>query len=212
MVRHRERHRERHTEYCLTMPPQAFGRHVVLEKVKNRVEVPLWLDILIVRVIGVVHVLLLAGGMAVCAMGVALSAGVAPSWTAATVAGMGAAVMASSSTALYALSVKRPDLLSVAMYGLVGLVAWVACVATVLYILVAQVDSPVAGYIICHWNETEAVVAAQTLTAEALGDDYLSADGTDLTCSPEELATPAPYINCSVRSADSASPRRASRA
>ena len=194
------------------MPPEAFGRHVILEKVKHRVGVPHWVDVLSVRAIGVVHVLLLAGGMSVCGMGIALSAGVAPSWTAATVTGMGAAVVASASTALYALSVKRPDLLSVAMYGLVALVAWVACVATVLYILVAQVDSPVAGYIICHWNETEAAVAAQTLTAEALEDDYLSKDGTDLTCSPEELATPAPYINCSVRSTDSGFPRRASRA
>eukprot|EP01043_Picozoa_sp_COSAG02_P076024 COSAG02_NODE_15948_length_1126_cov_2.023369_2_plen_162_part_01 len=161
--------------------PEAFGRHVILERIKNGAEVPPWVDAIIVHVIGLVHLVLFAGGMAVAGMGIALGAGVAPSWTAATVSGMGAAVIASSSTALYALSVKRPDLLSIAMYGLVGLVAWVGCVATVLYILVAQVDSPVAEYIICHWNETEAEVAAEMLTAEALGDDYLSADGKDLT-------------------------------
>lgn len=191
--------------------PEAFGRHVILEKIKNRAEVPPWLDAIIVHVIGLVHLALFAGGMAVAGMGIALGAGVAPSWTAVTVSGMGAAVLASSSTALYALSVKRPDLLSIAMYGLVGLVAWVGCVATVLYILVAQVDSPVAEYIVCHWNETEAEVAAETLTAEALGDDYLSVDGKDLTCSPEELSIPAPYINCSVRWAVPASLRITSR-
>jgi hypothetical protein len=192
--------------------PEAFGRHVVLERIKHGIEVPAWLDAVVVHIIGLVHLLLFGGGMAVAGMGIALGAGMAPSWTAATVSGMGAAVIASSSTALYALSAQRPDLLSVAMYGLVGLVAWVGCVATVLYILVAQVDSPVAEYIICHWNETEAAVAAETLTAEALGDDYLSADGKDLTCSPEELAIPAPHINCSVRLAASASLRITPRA
>ena len=172
--------------------PAAYGRHVVLERIKHGVEVPAWVDAVVVRIIGLVHIALLGGGMAVAGMGIALGAGVAPSWTAATVSGMGAAVIASSSTALYALSSQRPDLLSVAMYGLVALIAWVGCVATVLYILVAQVDSPVAEYIICHWNETEATVAAQMLTAEALGDDNLSVDGKDLTCSPGELAIPAP--------------------
>lgn len=184
--------------------PKAFGRHVILDKIREGPHIPPWVDVLVVHIIGLVHLLLLAGGMVVCGMGIALSAGVAPSWTAATVSGMGATVVASSATAVYALSVKRPDLLAIAMYALVGLVMWVACVATVLYILVAQVDSPVAGYIICNWNETEAAVAAYTLTAEALGDDHLSADGKDLTCSPEELLIPAPYINCSVRSATSA--------
>lgn len=162
---------------------------------------------MIVKIIALVHILLFAGGLAVSGMGIALSAGVAPSWTAATVSGMGAAVVAASAVALYALSTKRPDLLALAMYGLVGLIMWVGCVATVLYILVAQVDSPVAGYIICNWNETEAAVAAETLTAEALGDDHVSADGRDLICTADELATPAPFINCSVRrSLDSASP------
>ena len=152
--------------------PAARWRHVVLERIKHGFEVPAWVDA-VVGIIGLVHIALLGGGM-VAGMGIALGAGMAPSWTSAMVSGMGAVIP--SSTALYALSAQRPDLLSVAMYGLVALVAWVACVATVLYILVA-VDSPVAEYIICHWNETEAAVAAQTLTAEALGDDYLSVDG-----------------------------------
>jgi hypothetical protein len=181
------------------MAPKAYGRHVVLETIRHKTEVPHWVDAIIVNVIGLVHVLLFVGGLAVAGMGIALSAGVAPSWTAATVSGMGGAVMAASGTALFALSVKRPALLSIAMYGLVGLVGWVICVATVLYILVAQVDSPVAGYIICNWNETEAAVAAVTLTADVLGDNHLSASGSDLVCSEAELAMPAPYLNCSVR-------------
>ena len=114
---------------------KAYGRHIILETIKHKAELPHWVDVLIVQVIGLVHGLLFLGGMGVSAMGIALSAGVAPSWTSGVVSSMGSAVMAATGTAIYALSIKRPDLLSIAMYGLVGLIGWVSCVATVLYIL-----------------------------------------------------------------------------
>ena len=180
---------------------KAYGRHIILETIKHKAELPHWVDVLIVRVIGLVHGLLFLGGMCVSGMGIALSAGVAPSWTSGAVSSMGSAVMTFTGTAIYALSVKRPDLLTIAMYGLVGLIGWVSCVATVLYILVAQVDSPVAGYIICNWNESEAQVAYDTLSVVGGLEE-----NDPMICLPAEFAVPAPFINCSVRPTDPAEP------
>ena len=88
---------------------KAYGRHVVLETIRHKAEVPHWVDAIIVRIIGLVHCVLFVGGLAVCGLGIVLSAGMAPSWTAASVSGMGGLVMLSTGTAIYALGV-RPSL------------------------------------------------------------------------------------------------------
>lgn len=163
---------------------KAYGRHVVLETIRHKAEVPHWVDAIIVRIIGLVHCVLFVGGLAVCGLGIVLSAGMAPSWTAASVSGMGGLVMLSTGTAIYALGVKRPDLLSLAMWGLVGTIGWVSSIAVVLYILVAQVDSPVAEYVVCNWAAEKVVVADLGI------------------CTAGEMNRTPPLINCSDPSVD----------
>ena len=52
---------------------KAYGRHIILETIKHKAELPHWVDVLIVRVIGLVHGLLFLGGMFVSGMGIARS-------------------------------------------------------------------------------------------------------------------------------------------
>jgi Ca2+-binding EF-hand superfamily protein len=148
----------------------AYGHHEVLERVKG-VTVPLWLDALILRFIGLIHILLFLGGFMIAGMGVALSAGMAPSWTATAVILVGGSIMAACSTAVHGLRCKRPDLVIAALYGLVAVLAWVTAVAVVLYILVAQVDSPVARFVVCEWEQELADLPEELCSPAEVAED-----------------------------------------
>jgi hypothetical protein len=163
--------------------PDVYGHHTQLDAVTEKCTIPHWVDVLIVRSISLIHGVSFGGGLLLTGTGFTLSVGLTPSWTAALVYSVGLAVQGSSACALWGNYRRRPDLLLFAMYGLVGVAAWVTAGATVMYILLAQVDSPVAKYVLCNWQ------------------DELSELPENL-CSAAEMAEAAAKVDCSDPNVD----------
>ena len=154
---------------------------------------PVWLDKLFVRSIEVVQVGLFCLGVVMASLGLAMSAGFSPSWTASAITLIGVAVATSAVMALWAIKFKRPSMLTTSLLILVGVCASVATISAIIYVLVAQIDSPVTEYVICNWNQeltnpdrSEGLLALCTVTEQHSVLEYNCTDGeADLT-----IATP----------------------
>ena len=156
-----------------------YGHHTALTSLTEKVYMPQWVDMLIQRWAVAMHSVTFLCGFMLTMFGVALSAGLTPKWSAAALLTTGMSVMFSCSMAIYAMYRKRADLLMLALYGLLGALAWVMVISTILFILLAQIDSPVSKYVICNWQSEIAQLPEKLCTREQIDVPPVAVDCTD---------------------------------